>query len=68
MVVQIPARSPESSWGGRGRGKLFKERVSKTTSRLASSPGPIFILKLRGGHCQGPSSRALAITGNRILL
>ena len=24
MVVQIPARSPESSWGGRGRGKEKK--------------------------------------------
>ena len=53
-----------SSWGS-------------STSRLASSTGPIFILKLRGrkigsgGHCQGPSVHALAITkksGNRILL
>ena len=29
MVVQIPARSPETSWGGRGRDKLLKERASK---------------------------------------
>ena len=32
MVVQIPARSPAFSWGGRGRGKLLPLNEEKINS------------------------------------
>ena len=34
MVVQISDRSPESSWGGRGRGKLLPLNQKKEAKKV----------------------------------